>query len=58
MALRLKYEGLEDRIIVIEDVEKAIAWLDEAEMKSYVIATYTALHSTRAIMRKQEKKHI
>ena len=58
MALRLKYEGLEDRIIVIEDVEKAIAWLDEAGMKSYVIATYTALHSTRAIMRKQEKKHI
>ena len=58
MALRLKYEGLEDGIIVIEDVEKAIAWLDEAGMKSYVIATYTALHSTRAIMRKQEKKHI
>ena len=58
MALRLKYEGLEDRIIVIEDVEKAIAWLDEAGMKSYVIATYMALHSTRAIMRKQEKKHI
>ena len=58
MALRLKYEGLEDRIIVIEDVEKAISWLDEAGMKSYVIATYTALHSTRAIMRKQEKKHI
>ena len=58
MALRLKYEGLEDRIIVIEDVEKAIAWLDEAGMKSYVIETYTALHSTRAIMRKQEKKHI
>ena len=58
MALRLKYEGLEDRIIVIEEVEKAIAWLDEAGMKSYVIATYTALHSTRAIMRKQEKKHI
>ena len=58
MALRLKYEGLEDRIIVIEDVEKAIAWLDEAGMKSYVIATYTALHSTRAIMRKKKKKHI
>ena len=58
MALRLKYEGLENRITVIEDVQKAIEWLDEAQMKSYVIATYTALHSTRAIMRKQEKKHI
>lgn len=56
MALRLKYEGLEDRIIVIEDAEKAIAWLDQAHMKSHVIATYTALHSTRAILRKQEKK--
>ena len=58
MALRLKYEGLEDRITVIEDAGKAIEWLDEAGLKSYVIATYTALHSTRAIMRKQEKKHI
>ena len=58
MALRLKYEGLEDRITVIEDAAKAIEWLDQAQMKSYVIATYTALHSTRAIMRKQEKKHI
>lgn len=58
MALRLKYEGLEDRITVIEDAGKAIEWLDETGLKSYVIATYTALHSTRAIMRKQEKKHI
>lgn len=57
IALRLKYEGLEDRITVIEDASKAIAWLDQAEMKSYVIATYTALHSTRAILRKEEKKH-
>ena len=58
MALRLKYEGLEDRITVIADAGKAIEWLDDAGLKSYVIATYTALHSTRAIMRKQEKKHI
>lgn len=58
MALRLKYEGLEDRISVIEDGEKAIQWLDDADLKSYVIATYTALHSTRAILRKQEKKHL
>ncbi|MBR3357576.1 MAG: DUF1727 domain-containing protein [Solobacterium sp.] len=55
MALRLKYEGLEDRIIVIEDAEKAVEWLDHAEMPSHVIATYTALHSTRAILRKAEK---
>lgn len=56
MALRLKYEGLEDRISVIEDATEAIRWLDEANLKSYVIATYTALHSTRAILRKEEKK--
>ena len=57
MALRLKYEGLEDRITVIEDATDAISWLDKADMKSYVIATYTALHSTRAVLRKEEKKH-
>lgn len=52
MALRLKYEGLEDRIIVIEDSEKAIAWLNDANLASHVIATYTALHPTRAILKK------
>ncbi|MDD6259008.1 MAG: MurT ligase domain-containing protein [Erysipelotrichaceae bacterium] len=57
MALRLKYEGLEDRITVIEDSEKAIEWLDEADMESYVIATYTALHPTRAILRKVAARH-
>jgi UDP-N-acetylmuramyl tripeptide synthase len=57
MALRLKYEGLEDRIQVIEDSAEAIAWLDQAEMDSYVIATYTALHATRAILRRQAGRH-
>ncbi len=52
MALRLKYEGLEDRIVVIEDSEKAIAWLNDANLASHVIATYTALHPTRAILKK------
>ncbi len=56
MALRLKYEGLEDRITVIEDATKAIEWLDEANLPSHVIATYTALHSTRAILRKVSQK--
>ncbi|NCB33213.1 MAG: DUF1727 domain-containing protein, partial [Erysipelotrichia bacterium] len=58
MALRLKYEGLGDRIQVIEDSNKAIQWLDDQDMNSDVIATYTALHPTRAILRKQEKKHL
>ncbi len=52
MALRLKYEGLEDRIMVIEDSTEAIKWLDQANLESHVISTYTALHATRAILRK------
>lgn len=56
MALRLKYEGLEDRITVIEDSTEAIDWLDKANLQSYVIATYTALHPTRAILRKAAKQ--
>ncbi|MBQ9048548.1 MAG: DUF1727 domain-containing protein [Solobacterium sp.] len=56
MALRLKYEGLEDRIKVIEDAAEAVKWLDEADMNSFVMATYTALHSTRAILRRQAAK--
>ncbi|MBQ9154644.1 MAG: DUF1727 domain-containing protein [Solobacterium sp.] len=54
MALRLKYEGLEDRVMVIENSTKAVKWLDEQNMDSYIIATYTALHATRAILRKEE----
>ncbi len=56
MALRLKYEGLEDRIRVIEDATEAIHWLNEAETNAYVISTYTALHSTRAILKKEARK--
>jgi len=56
MALRLKYEGLEDRIRVIEDSEEAVQWLDDQNLESHIIATYTALHPTRAILRKKEHK--
>ena len=55
MALRLKYEGLEDKIKVIEDSVKAVHYLNEASMNSYIMCTYTALHATRAILRKEEK---
>ncbi len=55
MALRLKYEGLEDRIIVIESAAEAVKWLDQQNMPSHIMATYTALHSTRAILRKEAK---
>ncbi len=57
MALRLKYEGLEDRVRVIEQAKEAISWLDEARTESYVISTYTALHSTRAVLAKQARRH-
>ncbi len=56
MALRLKYEGLEDRIHVEENAEKAVKWLDDANLDSYVISTYTALHSTRALLAKEAQK--
>lgn len=55
MALRLKYEGLEDHVKVIPDSKAAVHWLNEAEMASYVIATYTALHPTRALLKKEEQ---
>ena len=57
MALRLKYEGLEERINVIENDREAIAWLDQQDMDSFVMATYTALHSTRAVLRRQARRH-
>lgn len=56
MALRLKYEGLEDRVKVIEEDTAAVHWLNEQNMPSYIMATYTALHRTRAILRKEAKK--
>lgn len=56
MALRLKYEGLEDRIIVRENAAEAVDWLNEADLPSYVISTYTALHSTRALLKKKEEE--
>ncbi len=55
MALRLKYEGLEEKIKVIEDSSKAVHYLNEANINSYIMCTYTALHATRAILRKEEK---
>lgn len=56
MALRLKYENIKPEVIVIENSKQAIKWLDEAKRDSYVIATYTALHPIRAILKKRAKK--
>lgn len=58
MALRLKYEDIPmSRIRVIEDSTEAIRWLDEQNLQSYVISTYTALHPTRAILKREAAKH-
>ncbi len=56
MALRLKYEGLEDRVMVIEDSTQAIHALNEMNMQSFVMCTYTALHATRAILKKEAQQ--
>ena len=39
-----------------ENAEKAVKWLDDANLDSYVISTYTALHSTRALLAKEAQK--
>ena len=55
MALRLKYEGLEDHIQVIENFEEAIKYLDKADRDSYVLSTYTALHVVRGILKMEAR---
>ena len=52
MALRLKYEGL-NNLVVIEDIQEAIKYLDEKHLDSYILSTYTALHKTRGILLKE-----
>ncbi len=57
MALRLKYVGLEDRIEVFEEVSAMIDALDALNEQSFVITTYTALFSTRALLVKKAHKY-
>lgn len=51
MALRLKYEGYEN-VEVCETIEDGILKLKESSENAYVIATYTALQTTRNIIRR------
>lgn len=53
IALRLKYEGMEDRIVVYPEIEQGVKYLDSCNQDSYIISTYTALHSTREILKKE-----
>lgn len=56
MALRLKYDGMADKLKVIEKPAAAIFWLDQAKEDSFILATYTALHSTRRLLKKEENR--
>lgn len=53
MALRIKYAGYSGKIDVIEDYHAGLQALYDLHMRSYVIATYTALAPVRAAMRKE-----
>lgn len=54
MALRIKYADYPGEIIVIEDNKQALDALYQYHMRSYIIATYTALAPVRAFMRKDD----
>lgn len=56
MALRLKYEGCNAELEVIEDIESAITKLQSSGNKAYVVSTYTALFQARNILRKRSCK--
>ena len=55
MALRLKYEGLEDKIVVIEDLKETVDYLNKQNLKSHILSTYTALLKVRSILEKESK---
>lgn len=54
MALRLKYEEVNDHVEVVDSIETGILRLKEYKLNSFVISTYTALQTTRAILRRHE----
>lgn len=55
IALRFKYAGFKGNIIVEEDLEKAVKKFKELENHAYVLATYTAVQPTRAVLRREEE---
>lgn len=54
MALRLKYTNYKGEIIVNENMDEAVKCLKEFQSHAYVIATYTALQTIRAVLRRNE----
>ncbi len=53
IALRLKYEGLKDKIIVIEDFKEVINYLNNDNLESHILSTYTALLKMRSLLEKE-----
>lgn len=51
MALRLKYEGYEE-VEVVDTIEEGILKLSNEREDAYVLATYTALQTTRSVIRR------
>lgn len=52
MALRMKYQGYEDGLTVIENIEDAIIELKKFKGDHFVVSTYTALQTARTILRR------
>ncbi|MGF9890769.1 Mur ligase family protein [Priestia megaterium] len=56
MAVRMKYAGIpEDKIVIINDIEKAVEELVSSRVNSYVVPNYTALEPTRKALVKRLK---
>lgn len=55
MALRIKYAGYQGELLVQESIQAALDTLYARPMRSYLIATYTALAPLRNAMRKEER---
>ena len=54
MALRVKYQGFQGELKVVENLQEAVDCCTSLQQVRYVIATYTALRSTRQLLRRLE----
>ena len=51
MRVRLKYAGVDDRLITVEkDYEKLVAWVNEQEVPVFLMPTYTAMLELREVV--------
>lgn len=52
MALRIKYSDFKGNVMVLEDMEEAVAYFKDLENHAYVLSVYTALQPMRTILRR------